>query len=203
VIARVLVSVILIEGQVFAAGKKIVVFRDGTSSQVQQATVAAVALALNPLHPEEAITVVHTLSFINALAIVIFNLDQVNQAVQSLLNYTILPGVQPVLEVDDDLPVSVLPITPAPPPSVQMYDWGQTHIRADVAHENMPTVTGAGVKVAILDTGVGPHPDLPTITDGYNALPGGVPGLYADGHGHGTHMAGIIVRCKSSMIPSS
>jgi len=42
VITGVLVSVILIEGQVFAAGKKIVVFLDGTSSQMQQATVAAV-----------------------------------------------------------------------------------------------------------------------------------------------------------------
>src|SRR5215813_3781361 len=95
VITGVLVSVILIEGQVFAAGKKIVVFRDGISSQVQQDIVAAVALILNPLDPLEAITVVHTLSFINALAIEVLNPNQINQAVQLLLNYTILLGIHP------------------------------------------------------------------------------------------------------------
>jgi hypothetical protein len=50
VIASVLVSVILIEGQVFAAGnKKIVVFFDGTSSQVQQAAVTTVGLIVGGL----------------------------------------------------------------------------------------------------------------------------------------------------------
>ena len=90
-----LVSVILIESQVFAAGKKIVIFRDDISSQVQQATVAAVALILDPLHPLEAITVAHTLSFINALAIVVHNPDQVDKAVELLLNYTTPLGVLP------------------------------------------------------------------------------------------------------------
>jgi subtilisin family serine protease len=187
VIASVLVPSILLEGHVFAAGKKkIVVFLDGTSSQVQQTTVAAVGLIVG------GITVVHTLSFINALAIEVLNPDQVDQAVGLLLNYTTLSGVHPVKKVDDDLVVSVNPITPAPPSPLQMYDWGQTHIGVDVAHDEMPDVTGAGVTVAILDTGVGPHADLPTIVEGYNALPGGVPGLYSDGHGHGTHIAGII-----------
>jgi subtilisin family serine protease len=58
----------------------------------------------------------------------------------------------------------------------------------------MPDVTGTGVQVAILDTGVGPHAEL-TIVDGYNALSEGDPildELYNDGHGHGTHIAGII-----------
>jgi len=140
------------------------------------------------------------LSFINALAIELPALNP-NQALAFLLNYTYPLPLPPPLNilipvvvepVYDDLVVSVLPITPAPPPLLQMYDWGQTHIRVDVAHEKMPTVTGAGVKVAILDTGVSPHADLPTIKDGYNALPGGVPELYSDGHGHGTHIAGII-----------
>ncbi len=62
VIASVLVSVILIEGQVFATDeeerKKIVVFRDGTPSAVQRTVVVL-----------SGSTVVHPLSFIDALAI--------------------------------------------------------------------------------------------------------------------------------------
>ncbi len=183
VIASVLVSVILIEGQVFAAGKKIVVFVDGTSSQVQQATVAAVGLIVG------GITVVHTLSFITALAIEIRNPNQVNQAVGLLLNYTTPSGVHPVKEVDDDPVVSVNPIIPALSLPAEKYGWGLTHIRVDVAYQEMPEWNGQGVKVAILDTGVGPHADLPPIAEGYNALGGA---SYNDNHGHGTHIAGII-----------
>jgi subtilisin len=182
VIASVLVSVILRTGQVFAQNaegrKKIVVFLDGTTEAVQQTVVAL-----------SGSTVVHPLSFINALAIELPVLNP-DQALAFLLNYT-LAGVPIVVDVFDDLVVSVLPITPAPPPLPQTYDWGLEHIRVDDAHDEMPNVMGTGVQVAILDTGVGPHAEL-TIVDGYNALPGGVPGLYNDVHGHGTHIAGII-----------
>ena len=186
VIASVLVSVILIEGQVFATGegerKKIVVFQDGISSEVQQMVVAL-----------SGSTVVHTLSFINALAIAPPALNS-DQALAFLLNYKLpLTNTLVVVGVYDDLVVSVLPITPALPgevPLTETYDWGLAHIGVDVAHQEMPTVTGAGVKVAIVDTGVGPHLDLPMIVEGFNALPGGV--LYYDDHGHGTHIAGII-----------
>src|SRR5262245_18533137 len=184
VITGVLVSVILIEGQVFAAGKKIVVFRDGTSSPVQQATVAAVRLIVG------GITVVRTLSFINALVIEVLNPNQINQAVQLLLNYTTLLGIHPVVEVVDDLVVSVNPISPALSLPSEKYGWGLRHIRVDVAHQEIPAWNGQGVKVAILDTGVGPHADLPPIAEGYNAL---YPGAsYNDDYGHGTHIAGII-----------
>ncbi len=45
--------------------------------------------------------------------------------------------------------------------------------------------TGAGVKVAVIDTGVNANTDLPAVTGvGANAT--------ADGNGHGTHVAGII-----------
>ena len=186
VIASVLVSVILLEGQVFATAeeerKKIVVFQDGISLEVQQLVVEL-----------SGSTVVHTLSFINALAIELPILNSA-QALAFLLKYTLpLAHTLVVVGVYDDLVASVLPIIPALPgevPATETYDWGLAHIGVDVAHQEMPTVTGAGVKVAILDTGVGPHPDLPPIIEGFNALPGGV--LYYDDHGHGTHIAGII-----------
>lgn len=51
---------------------------------------------------------------------------------------------------------------------------------------------GAGVKVAVIDTGVGPHPDV-NLAGGVNAVQGEARGDYGDnGLGHGTHVAGII-----------
>ena len=51
---------------------------------------------------------------------------------------------------------------------------------------------GAGVRVAVVDTGVGDHSDL-TVGGGRNAVPGEDPGAWGDnGMGHGTHVAGII-----------
>jgi subtilisin len=50
------------------------------------------------------------------------------------------------------------------------------------------------VTVAVLDTGIAFHPELSGRTaPGYNAITAGQP---ADGHDHGTHMAGIIVAAK-------
>jgi subtilisin family serine protease len=197
VIASILVSVILIEGQVFARDeeernedekerKKIVVFRDNTPLEVQETVVRL-----------SGSTVVLPLSFINAWAIELPDVGTAN-ALAFLLNYTVL-GVPIVVGAYDDLVVSVLPITPAPPPLQQTYGWGLKHIRVDDAHDKMPQVTGRKVQVAILDTGVGPHAQL-TIVDGYNALPGGVPNLYSDDHGHGTHMAGIIAASVDSGV---
>lgn len=48
---------------------------------------------------------------------------------------------------------------------------------------------GQGVKVAVLDTGVAPHPDL-VIAGGVSMIPGLV--SYNDGHGHGTHCCGVV-----------
>ena len=66
--------------------------------------------------------------------------------------------------------------------------WGLRATRADAA-----TATGAGIRVAVLDTGIDlAHPDfvaraVPIVTQSF------VPGLgTADVHGHGTHCAGTI-----------
>ena len=51
---------------------------------------------------------------------------------------------------------------------------------------------GAGVKVGVIDTGSGPHPDL-VIAGGFNAVTGENPAQFDDnGDLHGTHVAGII-----------
>ena len=56
-----------------------------------------------------------------------------------------------------------------------------------------PALTeGAGVKVGVIDTGSGPHPDL-VIAGGFNAVTGENPTQFGDnGDLHGTHVAGII-----------
>ena len=192
VIASILVSVILIEGQVFATDeeerKKIVVFQRGTSSAVQRQVVTL-----------SGSTVVHSLSFIDALAIKlpVRNLDR---ALAFLLDYTVL-GVHPVVGVYDDLVVSVLPITLAPleeVPLQETYGWGLEHIHVDEAHR-MSEATGSEVKVAVVDTGVDcGHPDLRLFIEGFNALPDGR--SFCDNHGHGTHMAGIIAAIKDNVV---
>jgi subtilisin len=52
---------------------------------------------------------------------------------------------------------------------------------------------GAGVKVAVIDTGIASHPDL-VIDGGANTVTGEDPSDFGDngGEGHGTHVAGII-----------
>lgn len=57
------------------------------------------------------------------------------------------------------------------------------------AANSMPA--GQGVKVAVIDTGAGPHPDL-TISGGACTVTGEDPTDFADVDEHGTHVSGII-----------
>jgi subtilisin family serine protease len=57
---------------------------------------------------------------------------------------------------------------------------------------NAELTVGAGVTVAVVDTGVAKHPDL-VIAGGANTVPGEDPKDFGDnGKSHGTHVAGII-----------
>lgn len=49
--------------------------------------------------------------------------------------------------------------------------------------------TGPGAPVAVLDTGIGSHAALTSVAGGFDCTGAG---SYADGHGHGTHVAGTI-----------
>jgi subtilisin len=85
----------------------------------------------------------------------------------------------------------------------QSLPWGMDRIDADLVWPGGNT--GAGVDVAILDTGIdGSHPDLAVI-DGINyagppAQDGSTdPADWNDGHGHGTHCAGIVAALNNGI----
>lgn len=78
-------------------------------------------------------------------------------------------------------PESVTPFAPQPIP------WNITMVKAPLAWRR--GITGNGVNVAILDTGIARHPDL-VISGGASFIPGST--SFNDGHGHGTHCAGIV-----------
>lgn len=71
--------------------------------------------------------------------------------------------------------------------------WGIVRVNAEKA---WPRTTGAGVRVAVVDTGIDfQHPDLaPNYKGGYNAIDKKKPPF--DDHGHGTHVAGTIAAVK-------
>ncbi|MBI3297730.1 MAG: S8 family peptidase [Elusimicrobia bacterium] len=74
-----------------------------------------------------------------------------------------------------------------PEPQGQTVPWGIDRVHAKQAWE---VTRGAGVKVAIVDTGVDmDHPDL-KLAGGFNAIDNAV--SYKDDHGHGTHVAGTV-----------
>ncbi|MBU6998187.1 MAG: S8 family serine peptidase [Theionarchaea archaeon] len=87
-------------------------------------------------------------------------------------------------------------------PLAQVLPWGVDRIDAELAWS---TSTGAGVKVAIVDTGIDrDHPDLvANIKGGFNAIaPRGRykdPSDFDDDHGHGTHCAGIVAAVNNDI----
>ncbi|MFQ5780282.1 MAG: S8 family serine peptidase, partial [Nitrospiria bacterium] len=68
---------------------------------------------------------------------------------------------------------------------------GVDRIDAEINHAKSPPVTGAGINIAIIDTGIDlDHPDLTPISGGIDFVgEGGMP-LGDDGNGHGSHVAG-------------
>ncbi len=109
-----------------------------------------------------------------------------------------------VLRVDDDVIVNALGrveisakgAKPAPVQPVQSLPWGVDKINAELVWD---TTAGAGVKVAVVDTGIDlAHPDLAAnIKGGYNAIYPTKPAN--DDNGHGTHVAGTIAALNNTI----
>ncbi len=79
--------------------------------------------------------------------------------------------------------------------TAQTVPWGVPHIKADKAHA--AGVTGSGVKVAILDTGIDAnHVDLNV--KGGASFVSGEPNALQDGNGHGTHVAGTVAALNNT-----
>jgi subtilisin len=187
-VACLVTSLGLMAGGAFAATgdslRKIVVFQAGMASQMQQQVVQ-----------QSGSQVLNVLSLVNGLAIAL----PPQGTAQALAALQANPTV---LGVYDDSAVSgqdgggdnVIVISPADPPTQELYPWGLEAIQVPEVHHEEPGLKGAGVGVAILDTGIDlTHPDLSkNVKGGYNALAGQDPKTYQDDNGHGTHMAGII-----------
>ncbi|CAG9620626.1 Subtilisin NAT [Sutcliffiella rhizosphaerae] len=79
--------------------------------------------------------------------------------------------------------------------SAQTVPWGIPHIKANTAHAQ--GVTGSGVRVAVLDTGIDAnHVDL-NVRGGASFI-SGESNPYQDGNGHGTHVAGTVAALNNS-----
>jgi subtilisin family serine protease len=184
VVVCALVSLILVVGGAFAAEpddpRKIVMFLDGVPLDVQKLLVTLTGS-----------TVVHVLSLINALAIQLPP-GGIDDILESLLDNPAVLGV-----FDDPIGSIVSSTLLAEAYTGEGFDWGLARIGVPEA-QSTEGVTGSGVTVAVLDTGIdSSHPDLSgKVVSGFNALPGG--GSYKDNHGHGTHMAGIIAAAVNS-----
>lgn len=86
--------------------------------------------------------------------------------------------------------LTLVPASPAAADHIRDNQWHLRYLKVPEAHE---ISKGEGVTVAVIDTGVEPHPDLRgNLLPGTDVLPGGSKDGHRDVSGHGTAMAGLI-----------
>ncbi len=165
--------------------RKIVVFQDGISKQVQGDVITKVGAKE-----------IKKLALVNAAVVL------VNPEIEASLL------AQPeVLRVDNDALAYTQDAGKSVPTAfIETIPWGINQIGADLVWDqdqdglvDEMANTGQGVKVALLDTGINiRHPDLiDNLYGGYNAIdPRKAP---VDTYGHGTHVAGIIAGTKNEI----
>jgi subtilisin family serine protease len=93
-----------------------------------------------------------------------------------------------VVRIDRDLPTRISS-TSSERAFVDDLPTGVDRVGGDVAGQGTPP-TRAGSPVAVLDTGIAPHTEL-NVAGGYNCTSKNRK-KWQDGHGHGTHVAGIV-----------
>lgn len=83
----------------------------------------------------------------------------------------------------------------AAPAADEEQPWGVRRVNAAAA---WPQTMGAGVKIAVMDTGIDVgHPELKAaVAGGFNAVDADKPGAYGDEAGHGTYTAGVIAAAR-------
>jgi serine protease AprX len=99
-----------------------------------------------------------------------------------------LLGLTPGLLITSDLPVSIESVGASAPSRAPAAVFPQTTGATQLWAQG---VTGQGVAVAVLDTGIDPLPDFAgRLIDGVDLTGGGNP--FQDSYGHGTFVAGLI-----------
>ncbi|MEK9145562.1 MAG: S8 family peptidase, partial [Elusimicrobiota bacterium] len=152
-----------------SAARRIVVFNKGISVSRQMSVVqAAGGIVLKKLW------------LIDALAIL-----APNQKASKL--DSVLAATPDVKRVEEDFYQNWLQQEGEPEPAGQKLPWGVERVNAKGA---WAVTRGAGVKVAVVDTGVDfDHPDL-KLAGGFNVITHDK--NYKDDNGHGSHVAGTI-----------
>ena len=119
------------------------------------------------------------------------------KAMQDQVRQLLMPDTSPGEQTDLQQPPVLQPIPRLPLPfphpfppillPTQPIPWNIRAVKAPAAWKR--GIRGDGVKVAVFDTGIGPHSDL--IVAGGASFISGV-GSFNDDNGHGTHCAGIV-----------
>ena len=100
------------------------------------------------------------------------------------------------IERNDEQTLSPREATVAPSASAPAHSWCLDYVGVPQGYS---TRTGRGVKVAVLDTGLSPHPDLSNVVARRRFVAGGSgPTDVADDSGHGTGVAGVIAGAAKS-----